>query len=134
MKKQRERRGTQYGNKRGKTVQQRQRARRQNTRVMSALEVARQQDAALDARIASEYQRALEFDRERYARARGTDVGESTLRAREMAALRENIDKRNAWPLADARQLVRVGYTVTSTVRRTGWPAEMLEDVTPGQW
>jgi hypothetical protein len=132
VKKQSERRGTQYGNKRGKSVRQRQRARQQDERIMSALEVARQHEAALDSRIATEHQRALELDRESYAQQSGLE--KATLRAKEMAALRENIAKRNAWPLADARQLVRVGYSVAGTARRTGWPIEMLADVTPGQW
>lgn len=37
--------------------------------------------------------------------------------------------KREEWPLGDARQLVRDGYTVKHVAWFTGWPTKMLEDV-----
>ena len=34
----------------------------------------------------------------------------------------------------EARDLVRQGYSVEHTVKRTGWPREMLDDVTFDEW
>lgn len=42
--------------------------------------------------------------------------------------------KRRLWLLSDARHLMRQGYSLESVMTRTGWPADMLEDVKVGAW
>lgn len=126
MRSKRERRGGQYGNKRGRTVQQEQRARKSNRRVTAALEATRAEQASLDARMAAEERQAQAVLRQR--RAPSFD------RETELAALQRNIELRSEWPLSEARHLVRSGYTPEATEKRTGWPLEMLADVTPHEW
>lgn len=109
------------------------------------LDEVREQQRKLDARIRAEQKQAAEADRQQLeagvaaAReqlvANGVEtVTEETLHAIGLEKLKENIEKRAEWPLGDARNLVRQGYSVEGTVARTGWPADMLADVTPGEW
>lgn len=122
--------GTRIGTHKDKT-KTRLEHRRRDRRVQSALQEAQDEQRALEARMQAEEAKAQALDRQRLG-FREDSVG--ARRAQEMAELAENIRRRSLWPLADARQLVRVGYSLESTVQRTGWPAAMLDDVRPGQW
>jgi sulfite reductase beta subunit-like hemoprotein len=119
--------------------------RAKDRRVQESLSEVRDQQRRLEARIRAEQAQAAELDRRRHdagvraAReqlaANGVEtVTEETLHAIGLEKLKENIEKRALWPLGDARNLVRQGYSVEGTMARTGWPAEMLADVIPGEW
>ena len=117
-----------YGSKRGKTVEQVKRARANNKRVQSTLAEVRTAQRRLDERIRSEAEAAAIQEAQR---AELRTKAQRERAAEQHAAM---LERRKRWPLADARQLVRSGYSVDHTVRRTGWPPEMLEDVRPGEW
>jgi hypothetical protein len=84
------------------------------------------------ARIAAE-QRALDA---RIAAQRIADEARAAalMRSQTAADRAAAAERRGRWPLGDARQQVRDGYSVTVVARRTGWPVEMLNDVIPGRW
>lgn len=123
--------GTRLGTHKDKT-KTRMEQRAKDKRVQESLSEVADAQRRLDARMAAEEAQAAALDTQRLAPSAGILFAEQ--HAREMATLRDNITKRNMWPLADARHLIRSGYSLESTVQRTGWPAEMLADVQAGEW
>lgn len=123
--------GTRLGTHKDKT-KTRMAERAKDKRVQESLAEVADAQRRLDARMAAEEAQAATLDAQRLGA--GAGITAAMEHAREMAVLRDNITKRNMWPLADARHLIRSGYSLESTVRRTGWPAEMLADVQAGEW
>lgn len=123
--------GMKHGTHRDKTkLQIEQRA--NDERVQTRLSEAREKQRALDARIRAEEAQAAQIEAKRLDNLQHSVS--QVRRDKELAELKANIEKREFWPLSDARQLIRVGYTLESTIKRTGWPKEMLEDVRVGEW
>lgn len=123
--------GTRLGTHKDKT-KTRMEQRAKDKRVQTSLAAAADARLRLERRMAAEEARAAELDTQHLSPSAG--ILFAMEHAREMAVLRDNITKRNMWPLADARHLIRSGYSLESTVQRTGWPAEMLADVQAGEW
>lgn len=99
-----------------------------DSRVVAARKAAEAEQHALARRMAEEARQAVHFE-EAFILA-----AEEKEKARLRAQMEETERKRELWPLSEARNLVRNGYTVKHTVRRTGWPKEMLDDVKDGVW
>lgn len=106
----------------------------QDPRRIEALEKARAEQAALDARLAAE--RVAEVERsEREARDRHA-ADQRRLAAdrvaREMAEHERSEQaarKREQWTLGQARALIRQGYSVKQASALTGWEKSWLDDV-----
>ena len=127
-------RGTRLGTHKDKT-RTRMEQRAKDKRVQTALEKAREEQARLDARM------ALEKAQEKVDKltapipitsTKAVPTHETIRRAElDLAAERVKEQKRAIWSLADARDLIRAGYTLEHTMARTGWPKKMLEDAKP---
>lgn len=138
-----------YGNKRGKTVAQRKAARAADKRAQDALAETRRQQAILDrrievaARLATEQTPiVIDFDPVSetvtlVAKAPIEDRWEAAQQKhqQELLVLREQMEKRAAWPLDQAQDLIRQGYTIAHVKKRTGWSAtDLLVDGIHPDW
>lgn len=99
-----------------------------NARIVGATKEVEAERHALARRMAEEARQAVHFE-EAFILAAEEKEKEKLRAEMELAE-----KKRELWPLSEARNLVRNGYTVKHTVRRTGWPKEMLDDVKDGVW
>lgn len=119
--------GTRLGTHKDKT-KARMKQRDSDKRIQASLAEAREHQQRLDDR-----RRAEAIEERLRAAAQLAEL--SALRRREVELEhRENEKKRDFWDLGNARDLIRKGYSLESTIQRTGWPAEMLGDVQVGVW
>lgn len=122
-----ERRGGQYGNKRGKTVQQQQAARAADKRAQDALARARDFSAQLD-RIAEQQHAESAAEIAQREAAEAAEAKQRAYEARQAAEAR-NAELRKKWPLGDARMMLRQGYKIEVVMKRTGWSYNDLSDL-----
>lgn len=107
-----------------------ERVRGSSKRVRGALAEARENEAALAARMAAEEAATAHLPVPVFTKP----VQQPELRVERRAFTRPSADpepdpaKRAQWALGDARQLVRDGYSVRQAIRMTGYPRAMLED------
>jgi hypothetical protein len=120
-------------------IQRQQAVRAADKRVQSSLGRTRAEQDALDALIIRQQQEADEQDardreNHRLQLVFEAEQRDAATRARNDEHEAEMARRRERWPLGDARNLVRSGYTVEHTSLRTGWAPEELEDVEFGVW
>lgn len=111
--------------------------RRSSRRVQASNRNAADSRDRLEARIALEQAQAAREAAQREAEHETQDSpAADRLRQAVATFAREerNEQLRAQWPLGEARNLVRDGYSVAHTTERTGWPARMLSDVAPDRW
>lgn len=130
-----------YGSKRGKHALAKERRRAGDRRVQTALEKARAEEAALNARIAAEREATapepaqpgglLTETRRKLpttvTRPRPTKLVVTPSPAEQEAARWRKGE--TAWTLGDARQMVTQGYSLARVVRRTGWGEGWFDDL-----
>lgn len=95
---------------------------------VGSLKAVERERQDLERRIAAELREARKLDEERLRREQELEYEAMFIELERLEA------KRAEWPLGDARNLVRQGYTVAHTVRRTGWSEEWFDDVRDGVW
>lgn len=111
----------------GKSEADRQRIRLADKRVQASLEKTRREQAELDRKIA-EAEAAQPPPAPKPA-AFDKWLQEEEARLAELELLKEQIRKRSAWTLDQARDLIRQGYTMEHVTLRTGWrTADIIAD------
>jgi hypothetical protein len=123
--------GIPNGATRDRQVSKQYRERKHNERRAERLEEVRDQQRRLDARIRAEQAAAAVTEK---TEAAPVAVEKPDPHQAELAELRQNMEKRALWSLGEARNLIRQGYSLEGTVRRTGWSPEDLADVEVGVW